>query len=308
MTIFAPSESDKYNKHLKGMDSDYELPDVCEKVDYTDGDVMIIDNVRHLEEQYQRLPSQNLIILCCKGRMQLDMNGRTLRFGENEVLFSSPGAMLSGFMFSADFDCKILCLSNRIIQKLLRLNIETWNRAVYVHRMNIVRLPDEEVTQFNLYYALIRHKMMQKEQRQYSRETMQAIIRALLFDLCTVLESYSDVGSPDVRPTSGRVLFDRFLSLLAAQAIKRRPVGFYADKLSVTPKYLTMVCQQYSDKAASEWINQYVVEDVRHALKSTTLNIKEISDSLGFVNISHFGSYVRRHFGMSPSKVREEAS
>ena len=241
------------------MDSDYELPDVCEKVDYTDGDVMIIDNVRHLEEQYQRLPSQNLIILCCK----------------------------SGFMFSADFDCKILCLSNRIIQELLRLNIETWNRAVYVHRMNIVRLPDEEVTQFNLYYALIRHKMMQKEQRQYSRETMQAIIRALLFDLCTVLESYSDVGSPDVRPTSGRVLFDRFLSLLAAQAIKRRPVGFYADKLSVTPKYLTMVCQQYSDKAASEWINQYVVEDVRHALKSTTLTIKEISDSLGFVNISH---------------------
>lgn len=165
MTIFAPSESDKYNKHLKGMDSDYELPDVCEKVDYTDGDVMIIDNVRHLEEQYQRLPSQNLIILCCKGRMQLDVNGRTLSFGENEVLFSSPGAMLSGFMFSADFDCKILCLSNRIIQELLRLNIETWNRAVYVHRMNIVRLPDEEVTQFNLYYALIRHKMMQKEQR-----------------------------------------------------------------------------------------------------------------------------------------------
>ena len=80
------------------------------EVGYTDGDVMIIDNVRHLEEQYQRLPSQNLIILCCKGRMQLDMNGRTLRFGENEVLFSSPGAMLSGFMFSADFDCKILCL------------------------------------------------------------------------------------------------------------------------------------------------------------------------------------------------------
>ena len=47
---------------------------------------------------------------------------------------------------------------------------------------------------------------------------------------------------------------------------------------------------------------------MRHALKSTTLTIKEISDSLGFASISHFGSYVRRHFGMSPSKVREEAS
>lgn len=274
------------------------------EVGYTDGDVMIIDNVRHLEEQYQRLQGQNLIILCCKGRMQLDVNGRTLRFGENEVLFSSPGAMLSGFMFSADFDCKILCLSNRIIQELLRLNIETWNRAVYVRRMNIVRLPDEEVTQFGLYYALICHKMTALAERPYSRETMQAIIRALLFDLCVVLESHL-TGQPDVRPTSGRALFDRFLSMLAAESVKRRPVSYYANQLAVTPKYLTMVCQHHSDKAASEWINQYVVEDVRHALKSTTMSIKEISDSLGFANISHFGSYVRRHFDVSPSKLRE---
>ena len=272
------------------MDSDYELPDVCEKVDYTDGDVMIIDNVRHLEEQYQRLQGQNLIILCCRGRMQLDVNGRTLRFGENEVLFSSPGAMLSGFMFSADFDCKILCLSNRIIQELLRLNIETWNRAVYVRRMNIVRLPDEEVTQFSLYYTLICHKMTAPAERPYSRETMQAIIRALLFDLCVVLESQL-TGQTDVRPTSGRTLFDRFLSMLAAESVKRRPVSYYAGHLAVTPKYLTMVCQHHSN-----------------ALKCTTMSIKEISDSLGFVNISHFGSYVRRHFGMSPSKIREEAS
>lgn len=277
------------------------------EVGYTDGDVMIIDNVRHLEEQYQRLQGQNLIILCCKGRMQLDVNGRTLRFGENEVLFSSPGAMLSGFMFSADFDCKILCLSNRIIQELLQLNIETWNRAVYVRRMNIVRLPDEEVTQFSLYYTLICHKMTAPAERPYSRETMQAIIRALLFDLCVVLESQL-TGQTDVRPTSGRTLFDRFLSMLAAESVKRRPVSYYAGHLAVTPKYLTMVCQHHSNKAASEWINQYVVEDVRHALKCTTMTIKEISDSLGFVNISHFGSYVRRHFGMSPSKVREEAS
>lgn len=274
-------------------------------VGYIDGDVAIIDNVKDLAEQYPTRPNFNFTILCCRGKVQLDVNGNTVRFGENEVLFSSPNVVLSDFMFSADFECKILCLSDRIIQELLRLNIETWNRAVYVRRMNIVRLSESEMNEFNLYYALLRNKMQQNE-RPFSREAMQSVVRALLFDLCAVLDSNIQLPT-ETKPSQGRVLFDRFLTMIAAQQVKRRPVSYYAAELAVTPKYLTMVCEQYSEKAASDWINQYVVEDVRYALKSTTISIKEIADSLGFTNISHFGSYVRRHFGMSPSRVREES-
>ena len=275
------------------------------QVGYTDGDVVIIDNVRDLSEHYPAIPGMNLIILCCKGRIQLDVSGKTMQFGENEVLFSSPYMSLGNFMFSVDFDCKILCLSERIIRELLRLHIETWNRAVYVRRLNVVVLPEQEVRQFSLYYALIRHKMNVGE-RMFSRESMQALISALLFDLCSVLEKKLSI-QPAEKSSSSRLLFDRFLSMVAAQQVKRHPVSYYAGELAVTPKYLTMVCMHYSDKAASEWINQYVVEDVRHALRSTTLSVKEIADNLGFTSLSHFGSYVRRFFGKSPTKVREEA-
>jgi transcriptional regulator GlxA family with amidase domain len=48
----------------------------------------------------------------------------------------------------------------------------------------------------------------------------------------------------------------------------------------------------------------YTVEDIRFYLKNTTLSIKEISAILGFANMSHFGSYVRKHLGVSPSVIR----
>ena len=49
---------------------------------------------------------------------------------------------------------------------------------------------------------------------------------------------------------------------------------------------------------------QYTVEEIRYYLKHTELSIKEISAHLGFSNMSHFGSYVRKHLGVSPSEFR----
>ena len=65
-----------------------------------------------------------------------------------------------------------------------------------------------------------------------------------------------------------------------------------------------MLCLKYSNKTASEWVAQYTVEEIRFYLKSTDLSIKEISALMGFSNMSHFGSYVRKHFGVSPSEYR----
>ena len=41
-------------------------------------------------------------------------------------------------------------------------------------------------------------------------------------------------------------------------------------------------------------------------LKNSDLSIKEIADTLDFLNISFFGKYCRQHFGMSHMKFREQ--
>ena len=104
--------------------------------------------------------------------------------------------------------------------------------------------------------------------------------------------------------SQGKLLFNRFLALLSSSEVKRQPISVYASQLAITPKYLTMLCLKYSDKTASEWVAQYTVEEIRLYLKGSELSIKEISAHMGFSNMSHFGSYVRKHLGMSPSEYR----
>ena len=100
------------------------------------------------------------------------------------------------------------------------------------------------------------------------------------------------------------MLFNRFLGLISNSDIKRQPITYYAGQLAITPKYLTMLCLKYSNKTASEWVVQYTIEEIRFYLKSSNLSIKEISAKMWFSNMSHFGSYVRKHLGVSPTDFR----
>ena len=93
--------------------------------------------------------------------------------------------------------------------------------------------------------------------------------------------------------------------MLTTEEVKRQPVSVYAARLNITPKYLTMVCTRYSGKSAMDRITQYCKEDIRYYLCHTDLTVKEVCTKLGFTNLSFFGSYVRKCFGVSPSALKK---
>ncbi len=85
-------------------------------------------------------------------------------------------------------------------------------------------------------------------------------------------------------------------------------MAFYAGKLFVTPKHLSAVLKEVSDKTAGEWIDQRVILEAKVLLRSTGLNIQEISAMLNFANQSFFGKYFRHLTGMSPRDYRSKLS
>lgn len=82
---------------------------------------------------------------------------------------------------------------------------------------------------------------------------------------------------------------------------------YYADKLHVTPKYLSSVCKSAGGKTASQFIDLAVLKDIEYLMKHSSKSIKEIAAELDFPNISFFGKYVKKHLGLSPKAYREKA-
>ena len=274
----------------------------CSVIDYDNDDILLIDNANAIDSLYPLKPKTTLIAMCTQGGYQFTANGRSQEINVGDVLISMPGMNVESGNKSSDFECKALCLSDNAVQRLLQERISVWHHAVYVGQLNIIKMSDTCKEEFSFYYALIRSKLAAKSQDS-SYDILHSLLRAMLLELCAGIEKNNGKHKEE-RLSQGKVLFNRFLGLISNSVVKRQPILYYAGKLAITPKYLTMLCLKYSSKTASDWVVQYTIEDIRFYLKSTDLSIKEIAAKLGFSNMSHFGSYVRKHLGMSPSEFR----
>jgi AraC-like DNA-binding protein len=87
-----------------------------------------------------------------------------------------------------------------------------------------------------------------------------------------------------------------------------REVGFYADKLCVSSKYLSTLLKQETGMTALDWIERHVVLYAKSCLLSTSMTVQQISDELDFPSQSVFGKYFKRVEGISPKAYRQSLS
>ena len=101
-------------------------------------------------------------------------------------------------------------------------------------------------------------------------------------------------------------LMEEFMAMLERGDFRRnRDIGYYADKLCVTPKYLSEVCKKVSGLPAAFWITRYTSLDISRLLRDRSLSFTDISEMFGFSSLSHFSRYVQTNLGAKPSDFRE---
>ena len=274
------------------------------RVDYVDGDIMIVSNAASLATSRPARGNIFTLLACASGRLHICLNGEEYDLGVGDLLFCLPNVIINAVEVSDDFQGSVICLTNRIVQGLLGTHVATWNRTLYVDHRVKFHLDSDDVAVVISYGDLLRQKM-EEGSNPFRAEIIQSILRAILFDLCSIMVG-SDAGNDDtaVNVNQAEILFNRFIGLLSSEKQKKRPVYYYASQLCITPKYLSVVCKQMSDRTASDWIEDYVVEDIRFYLRNTVKPIKEICEILNFPNMSFFGKYVKAHFGCSPTEFR----
>jgi len=270
-------------------------------IHYSDGDISLMTDINDLSELNGIKSDSYLFLASRKGRLQIDINGNSHTIKEGERLTVLPQNFTDNILVSVDADIVMLRLSVRIVSDLMREHIDKWNRMIYIckaYRMSAVKNLEE---QMQFYYRLILSKTMNPDQK-YHKEIIRTIIKAILLEMLSNMETDRCKSSEGENKTQFQ--FNRFLQILSSEDVKHRPIDFYADKLCISAKYLSVICSKVSGKSARQWIDEYTVEDIRYHLFNTDYSIKEIAYRLGFENLSFFGKYVKRHFGKSPSELR----
>lgn len=268
-----------------------------------DNSLMIIEDLQHIDVGKTISVEAFIVVLCLKGKGSLFINNRSYDIREHDMLFCHPNVILEHGMVSIDCSFCGFLLSPEYVKHIFMLFPDSWNSKLYIEQNPIITLNEDEVHLFCQYFDLLRSKLTGST-RKHQKELIESLAQAFAYEFYDALERILQTNP--ISYSSGENLFRSFMELISASYPKQRMVSFYADKLNVTPKYLSAVCKEMSGHTASDIINQYVVKDVEALLKRSGRSIKEVANELMFPNLSFFGKYVKKHLGVSPKQYREK--
>lgn len=169
-------------------------------------------------------------------------------------------------------------------------------------------LPHAEIVALKPYYSLLSDNI--KTLRSETPEVIRGLIQAFSYTIISMIRLFQREEEEDTPSGMNRnkQLFNKFMALVKQHHAGARGVKFYADKLCLTPNYLSGVIKQYTGKTATEWVNDYVILEAKIMLKDSELSIAQIADKLHFTSQSAFGKYFKQQTGFGPRQYRNGLS
>lgn len=116
------------------------------------------------------------------------------------------------------------------------------------------------------------------------------------------------VSSPPlIQPASpARQLFNGFCRLVVQHCHARHDVRFYADRLCITPYYLSKVTSRTMGVSPKELIDRQIVTEMKRLLATTDIPVKELAAQFHFDTVSYMARFFRRHTGCTPEEFRKQ--
>lgn len=279
------------------------------KIGYADDDFMIIDKVDKFPDSDVAVrPNFILLIVCLKGYMQLDMNGRSYLLRSNSTIFCLPTMILSKMMFSPQHQIRMIGFSTNFLFRTIKREKETKKIFAYIAKNPILTVKKKnDLSEYKRYYGELIMAKIRENPSRYRNDIIQHLFSAMFFELLTIihksLES-SEYMKEEMNQSS--YIFGRFMEELAKDNGMHRSVNFFASLLCYSPKYVSYIIKRVSGRTATEWINEITMEHIKQQLKFSNKSVKEIAEYFNFPNQSFFGKYVKKHLGVSPARYRDE--
>ena len=85
-------------------------------------------------------------------------------------------------------------------------------------------------------------------------------------------------------------------------------VSYLADKVNLSPGYLSDLLKNETGKTAKEHINLYLIDKAKNTLLNTTLTVSEIAYDLGFEYPQHFSKLFKAKTGLTPKTYRTKSN
>lgn len=242
-----------------------------------------IGAVMKFGEPYRFMESR--IVRVLKGFIRISVNLEEYRPIADEALYIGQNSVVEILEYSPDAVVDLL-------------GFALANKSANIR--NLYHLSKECNSWLEMYFQLL-HTLSRSEA--FDMRSIDYLLQSLH---CHIV-AYHQHTCCGASQTKGRKeeLFRKFIELLNIH-IGKHKLPFYAEKMNISPQYLSRLVEDSSGTAARDWINRAVVLQAKLLLRSSRYTIEQIAEELNFSTVPYFCRLFKREVGTTPTEYRNK--
>ena len=243
------------------------------------------------------------ILFVKQGQADIEIDFRPYRLQANHLVLLTPCSNLLVTGQSDDFLCSTISYSPDVEKELI-LQLEPTFMA-FLKEYPVAEVPEAE-RQFPGQMVDQLKFLLEKTEGEHRMQMVKNHLQCFIYGhYDRNKENFKARKKKNV--SSQEYYFLEFINLVHQHAARERELGFYAQQLCITTRYLSAIVRNQTDKTAKEIIDEHCLQEIKLRLRTTQETLQSIAIDLHFPDQSFFSRYFKKLTGITPKEFRAKA-
>jgi len=228
-------------------------------------------------------------------------NEHCYHIAKNDLVVIPVPSRISNLAAHADMRVEWFAADYKFLQNLLPSNNYSIGGSISLNQNPVIKLTDEQARHLHDDFHRLRNRMVDSHLQFYS-ELMGSLCLTMMYD---IFEAHAQRDATDSHTDRTAYIVKQLMALLSTGISRtEREVGYYAERLNVSPKYLSATIKRMTGHSVTSYIDRYTIPILKNYLNDERLSLTQIAELMNFTSLSYFSRYCAKHLGKSPSEYR----
>lgn len=246
-------------------------------------------------------------MLVRRGKGLINISGYNYDFCKNSIVSLVPSHTAQFVNIDSQFEAIGLIITPEFYNKIPPIEkvFKYLNRNLKIFNHPVILLSNKDFHVL-LNSLLEVHSKIKAVDHLMQQELIQNTFTKFLFEWINCIDSQTVPDSHNIRSSRSEQILNDFVILLREHFREEHLAIFYADKLHISPQYLTSIIKKLTGKTISQFIYDLLYSEASILLNQTNLSIQQIAEELHFSDASAFSKFFKRRSGLTPLKYRNK--
>lgn len=221
-------------------------------------------------------------------------------FCQGSLLFISKGQVHAFEVQPNRNGILILFTEAFLLKNLIHSDILSYYRLFNYDLQEPIIQPHETDAQFTNIVKEI------YDEYHYSNDfAKEEILRFLLNLILLKVERIKHTVAPQIKNAEWLNQFSIFKKALESHFSETREAQDYAAMMKISYKFLNKICKSITGRTAKEFIDKFLIREVKRQIATSDISVKELTYQFGFDEPTNFVKYFKKHTSQSPAQFRK---